>query len=72
MADGTVVDDTVVDDTVADETVASNGANPNGAAPEDTAPGNGPVSSPVRAEHPATTSSSQPSDVIVPGDPSLN
>src|ERR1700733_3849314 len=51
----TVVGDTVVGDTVAAETVASNGANPNGAAaPEDTPLANGPVPSPVRAEHPAT------------------
>ncbi len=78
VADGGVPQSGVADARGADDTVAANGANPNGAnpngaPPEETPRANGPVPQPpVRAEHRATTSSPQPSDAIVPGDPSLN
>ena len=68
-----VADARGADDTVAANGANPNGANPNGAPPEETPRANGPVPQPpVRAEHRATTSSPQPSDAIVPGDPSLN
>jgi sec-independent protein translocase protein TatB len=75
---------TVADGTLAGETTA-NGANPNGSDPHAAdangaraggrGPGDAPASEPappVRAEHRAASGSSQPSDVVVPGDPSLN